>query len=429
MDENVQVLVRFRAPAKGDKKDSSILAIQEKTGKVIAGAHTFIFDHVFGEKTEQEYIYEKVVKNAVISVCNGYNATIFAYGASGSGKSYTMFGSSESKGIIPRACGTIFDYISQEREKYVEMTVKCSFIEIYREHIKDLLNKTSDDLKIRQCNDDVYIQGLTEKLVYTPENILQTIQDGTLQRTVASTSVNNVSSRSHAVLTLTLIQVVEDGSKIISKLNMIDLAGSENVGRSEVQGVSLSEAQTINKSLSALGNVINALTEKGREHIPYRDSKLTYLLQDSLGGNSKTIMIATASPDIGIISETINTLKFAKRAKDIKNIPKINKNESQENLLKTIEKLQHKIELLEEKLVDSEAKQRVNSVTVQNVAVVELFRIRTEKWESRVISLEKLIEMERQKNKRLNELFEKTRTLWREDVEKFIGFNHPDIPR
>jgi hypothetical protein len=334
-----------------------------------------------------------------------------------SGKSFCMFGNEDGnkkqKGIIPRSCQTIFKNISKDM---IETTVKCSFIEIYKERIIDLLNRVNDDLHIRHFEKGVYIQGLTEKYVYSPEDILSTIQDGTMQRTVSSTSVNNVSSRSHALLTITITQIGLDGSEIISKLNLVDLAGSENVGRSEAQGLTLQEAQNINKSLSALGNVINALTEVGRDHIPYRDSKLTYILQDSLGGNSKTIMIATASPSVAVASETLNTMKFAKRAKQIKNAPKVNKNESNINLLNTIAMLNKKIELLEEKLADSSAIGRSTGTvgpSEDSVNEAILFKTRTTRWENRLLCLEKEVTGERQRNKNFLELFEKQRKLTR----------------
>jgi kinesin family protein 5 len=228
---------------------------------------------------------------------------------------------------------------------------------------------------------------------------------GIKQRRITSTSVNNVSSRSHVVLTITISQLGSDESEIIGKINLVDLAGSENVGKSEVHGVALSEAQNINKSLSSLGNVINALTEVRRDHIPYRDSKLTYLLQDSLGGNSKTIIIAAVNPVISNMSETLGTLKFAKRAKEIKNVPKMNKNASTLNLLKTIENLNKKIELLEYKLSD-----------LQNGNEIDI----SKKWEMRVISLDKALEVEKMRNKNLSELYEKQRKLCIDILNKEI---------
>jgi kinesin family protein 5 len=266
-----------------------------------------------------------------------------------------MFGGKDDKkGIIPRSCETLFQTL-KNNENISSYTLKCSFIEIYCEKIRDLLDtdKDTDSLKLRNdTNKGIYIQGLIEKFVYSSQDILQTIENGTNKRTIASTSLNSVSSRSHAVLTLKLNQVMTDGTEMFSKLHLIDLAGSENVSKSEVQGISLLEAQMINKSLSCLSNVIFALTEKGRDHIPYRDSKLTFLLQDSLGGNSRTILIATASPSISSYSETLNTLKFARRTKEIKNIPKINKNESVKDLTKIIDELRKKLFEYENKTND-----------------------------------------------------------------------------
>jgi kinesin family protein 5 len=351
--ENIQVAVRFRPLSKKesieytvdiDEKQNSF-EINENSG----GYHRFGFDHVFNSTTSQESIFNKVAKNSIEWVCQGYNATIFAYGTTGSGKTHTMFGDEKSKGIIPRACEEIFQIINN-KDEVLEANMKCSFLEIYREQIRDLLYN-GENLKLRQHpTKGVYVQGLVEKYVYSASDILSTIKEGSLQRTVASTALNNASSRSHAVLTLIISQKITDGSEIVGKLHLIDLAGSENVGKSEVQGLNLVEAQNINKSLSCLGNVISALTEKGREHIPYRDSKLTYLLQDSLGGNSKTILIATLSANY---NDTICTLKFAKRAKEIKNAPKINKNESVAVLLQTISNLHKKIASLQSEKGDS----------------------------------------------------------------------------
>jgi len=355
MSENIKVVVRLRPISKTNEptffsiKDQTItLSVSENERTNI---HHFSFDTIFPPDTTQEDVFLKTAKNAVEWVCQGYNSTIFAYGQSGSGKSFTMFGHEgkepKLKGIVPRACETLFKTINSG-EEILEATLKCSFIELYRETIRDLLAQKDTNLKIRQNPlRGVYVQGLLEKFVYTPEDILETIKEGTLQRTVASTSLNNVSSRSHAVLTLTLTQKLNDGSEVTSRLNLIDLAGSENVGKSEAQGTTLAEAQTINKSLSCLGNVIFALTEKSREHIPYRDSKLTYLLQDSLGGNSRTILIATINPLSSFYFESLSTLKFAQRAKLIKNAPKVNRNESITTLLKTIDTLTKRIQELE----------------------------------------------------------------------------------
>lgn len=359
-----------------------------------------------------------MAKNAIQWVCQGYNATIFAYGATSSGKSFTMFGSEDGKtdkGIIPRSCEALFQSINNS-EEVVEANMKCSFLEIYREQIRDLLdvNKADSGLRMRQdASKGIYVQGLIEKYVYSSQDILTTIKEGTLQRTIASTALNSVSSRSHAVLTLTLTQKMSDGTETISKLNLIDLAGSENVGRSEAQGVTLTEAQTINKSLSCLGNVICALTEKGREHIPYRDSKLTYLLQDSLGGNAKTILIATASPSSLCYSETMSTLKFAKRAKEIKNLPKINKNESVSNLLQTIETLNKRIAELESKCEDSEVIIQAVEHAESDTKEVVLIKTKCDRLEKKIASMENENNKGLERNKEVKDLFRKQRELAR----------------
>lgn len=345
-----------------DTKENSVTIEKKSQDRGHSEVHSFFFDHVFDEKTTQEEVFEILAKKSVVEwVIEGYNSTIFAYGPTSSGKTYTMFGvdsdgdgyfNTNERGIIPRVCELLFNRL-ETKEENIETSVKCSFLEIYKENIRDLLKKNSVDrkddenLKIRTHPHGTYIQGLSQKFVSNTHEVLSVIEHGAKQRSMASTSLNSVSSRSHAVLTLVISQKLNDGTEIVSKLNLVDLAGSENVGRSEVMGTNLQEAQQINKSLSSLGGVINALTERGREHIPYRDSKLTYLLQDSLGGNSRTILIITISPHISCYFETMSTLKFGKRAKDIKNTPVLNRKDVDTTqrtgeLLKIIEELQKK---------------------------------------------------------------------------------------
>lgn len=323
--------------------ENIIIALRLKpTKNTNVSVQTTKFDHFLDSSITQTEVYDKVAKNAVEWVCQGYNSSIFAYGATSSGKTFTMFGEEGEKGsivlnsgIIPRACKYICEY---EDKNVVEKEVKLSFMEIYREQLLDLLQNNRDNLRIRQTpNNEIFVQGLTEKKISLFEDISALISEGTKQRKTAATSCNNQSSRSHAILTLTLVQKFKDNTEISGKLHFIDLAGSENITKSEVVGLALSEAQNINKSLLILGNVINALTEK-RAHVPYRDSKLTYLLKDSLGGNSKTILIAAVNPNDE--RETTNTINFARRAKEIKNAPKINKKSS-------IEELQQRIKILE----------------------------------------------------------------------------------
>lgn len=431
MSENVKVVVRFRPFNKKEDKDQlndfklnidsdrGVIDISypPENNRSASSTHQFVFDNLFDEKTSQKDIFDLVAKNAIEWVSEGYNSTIFSYGNTGSGKSFTMFGHENGdknlRGIIPRACDSLFESI-KKRNDVLEYSVKCSFLEIYREHIRDLLSTETEfkDLKIRNdISKGIYVQSLIEKFVYSPQDILNIIKEGAMQRVVASTSLNLVSSRSHAVLTLTIIQKLADSSEIVSKLHMIDLAGSENVGKSEAQGVTLMEAQMINKSLSSLGNVIYALTEKNRDHIPYRDSKLTYLLQDSLGGNSKTILIATASPSYLSYSETINTLKFAQKAKLIKNIPKVNKNEGNSNLQRTIELLNAKIQELEKKNEDSNIIIKAVETSNKENKELQLFKSRCERYENKLEKKRLELETFLIEKREDSELFEKQREL------------------
>jgi kinesin family protein 11 len=339
-------------------------------------SHTFNFDQTYSDIGQTE-LFTAVGLPVVDWVCQGYNASIFAYGATSSGKTYTMFGTPTAPGLIPRACEELFQRINKD-ENVVEADMKCSFIEIYREQLQDLLRRDSEDcppLRIRQGPQGVYIQGLIEKHVYSSTEVMENINKGMTIRSTASTALNSQSSRSHAILTLTLRQKLVDNTEITSKLNMIDLAGSENVFRSEAQGVTLQEAQMINKSLSCLANVIYALTEKNREHVPYRDSKLTYLLQDSLGGNAKTVLIATINPSTICYSETLNTLKFATRVKQIVNVPRINKVVSTEQ---TISDLQAQVVSLQEALQEAlqakgsvELTQQINETHTEQKKLIE----------------------------------------------------------
>jgi kinesin family member 5 len=421
MAENISVAVRFRPTNERENKlpkdDNFVLQILPQTSSVNIESNTFAYDNVFDENDGQELVFNKVAKNLVKWVIRGYNATIFAYGPSGTGKTLTIFGHEsgnfEQRGIIPRSCDLLFEQLSKDTE-IVCYDVKCSFLEIYREQIKDLLVQNQVSLKLRQNHiQGVYVQGLTEISVGSSEDILKAIDAGYQQRHTASTALNDVSSRSHAVLTLTITQSLKDGSNSWSKLHLIDLAGSENVGRSQAQGITLMEAQMINKSLSALGNVINALTEKNRDHIPYRDSRLTYLLQDSLGGNSKTSVICTATPHYSVKAETLNTLKFAQRTKLIKNIPKINKQESISSLQKQIEYLQLHLEEVRNKYEDSQQIIKIYTEAKKSEDEVEckVLNLKIEKLEKRLDkSIENYIE-EKDRYDKLLVLFSKQRDI------------------
>lgn len=277
----------------------------------------------------------------------GYNCTIFAYGQTGTGKTYTMSGDmndtlgilSDDAGIIPRTLYSLF-----QKLEGTDSTVKCSFIELYNEELRDLLSyDDSTKLKIfeneKKGGHSTLVQGMEETYIDSASSGIRLLQTGSHKRQVAATKCNDLSSRSHTVFTVTVVtkrttELGEDYT-ISGKLNLVDLAGSENIGRSGAENKRAAEAGLINKSLLTLGRVINALVDKS-SHIPYRESKLTRLLQDSLGGRTKTCIIATVSPARNNLEETISTLDYAFRAKNIRNKPQINPTISKDKLLREI---------------------------------------------------------------------------------------------
>lgn len=264
-----------------------------------------------------------MAKEIIEDVLMGYNGTIFAYGQTGSGKTHTMYGkfkdgaSPDDMGIVPRAAKHIFDCI--DKCPYdVEFVIEASMLEIYRETLNDLLAVNKTDLKIKEDpHRGIHVSNLTQISVGSYEELMEVLEIGDQIRMVKATRMNEYSSRSHTLFTLDVSQRFANDAEKKGKLNLVDLAGSEKVGKSGAAGDTLEEAKKINLSLSALGHVIKSLT-KDAEHIPYRDSKLTRILQDSLGGNFKTNLIVTGSPHSSQLEETISTLKFATRAKTIK---------------------------------------------------------------------------------------------------------------
>ena len=356
---NIRVICRFRPVNKREIAEGGGIAKQltfpnPKCVEVAPyngrPANTFNFDAVFHDpSTTQKEIYDLAANASICDVINGYNSTIFAYGQTGAGKSFTMFGPDiivpELKGIIPRACMHIFDHIAKDTEG-TEYTIKCSFLEIYKEVVRDLLSPSSNakGLRVREApNKGVWVEGLHEAYVTCEEDVLALIKQGESHRATSSTDMNASSSRSHSLFILTLHQKTRDGSTKEGRLNLADLAGSEKVGKTGATGNTLEEAKKINQSLSALGNCINALTKSNAKHIPYRDSKLTHILRESLGGNCKTTLLVACSPHIFNLEETVSTLQFAKRAKTIKNSVKVNKQRSVEELMAIIEKLKKEL--------------------------------------------------------------------------------------
>ncbi|KAJ3190381.1 Kinesin-like protein kif3b [Gaertneriomyces sp. JEL0708] len=339
-EQNVLVTIRCRPfsqreSAEGHKKivsidhnRSSIEIWNPKNEK--DEKKSFTFDAAFDEDSAQTQVYDKTARGIVDAVLRGFNGTVFCYGQTGTGKTFSMQGlpdPPELRGIIPQAFHHIFEHISHCPE--TQFLIRISFLEIYNEDIKDLLapknpQNPSHGLEIKEHPESgVYVKDLSTHIVKSPKEMLSLMDLGNKSRSVGATLMNAQSSRSHSIFTITIEQSEGDRIKA-GKLHLVDLAGSERQSKTGATGDRLKEATKINLSLSALGNCISALVDGKSTHVPYRDSKLTRLLQDSLGGNAKTLMIATLSPASYNFDETVSTLRYANRAKNIKNKPKIN---------------------------------------------------------------------------------------------------------
>ncbi|KAI1897691.1 hypothetical protein AGOR_G00085890 [Albula goreensis] len=340
--ETVKVVVRCRPLNRKEEATGyeSIVDMDVKLGQVALRnpkapsgelLKTFTFDAVYDASSKQSDLYDETVRPLIDSVLLGFNGTIFAYGQTGTGKTYTMQGlwmDPEKRGIIPNSFEHIFTHISRSQNQ--QYLVRASYLEIYQEEIRDLLSKDhSKKLEMKENPDSgVYIKDLSSFVTKNVKEIEHVMNTGNQTRSIGFTNMNEHSSRSHAIFVITVecSEMGPDGENHIrvGKLNLVDLAGSERQSKTGVQGERLKEATKINLSLSALGNVISALVDGKSTHIPYRDSKLTRLLQDSLGGNAKTIMVATLGPASYNYEETLTTLRYANRAKNIKNKPRVN---------------------------------------------------------------------------------------------------------
>ncbi|BEJ16265.1 hypothetical protein CspHIS471_0508700 [Cutaneotrichosporon sp. HIS471] len=352
---NIKVVCRFRpmnrmeVEAKSERcvaiTDDSLTVAMKSAGS-LAGPEKdgFTFDRVFDEQSRQQDIFDFGVKTIVEDVMTGFNGTLFCYGQTGSGKTFTMMGAdienAALKGLIPRITEQIFASIVAA-ESNIEYTVKVSYMEIYMEKIKDLLAPHNDNLSIHEDKArGVYVKGLTDVYVASEAEVFDVMRAGGASRAVSSTNMNAESSRSHSIFVIGVHQRnTESGSQKSGNLYLVDLAGSEKVGKTGASGQTLEEAKKINKSLSALGMVINALTDGKSTHIPYRDSKLTRILQESLGGNSRTTLIINCSPASFNEPETLSTLRFGMRAKSIKNKARVNVELSPAELRAMLKKL------------------------------------------------------------------------------------------
>ncbi|KAF0682400.1 Aste57867_25488 [Aphanomyces stellatus] len=363
-DESVRVMVRIRPMSTKEKQDGrqtvtvasferAEVTISNPAGATSEPPKAFTFDAAFGSQSTQQQVYDTAATAIVEAVMDGYNGTIFAYGQTGAGKSHTMEGypdPPEQRGIIPNSFKHIFDKVAITKKK--QILVRASYLEIYNEEIRDLLSKDPRaglDLK-ENVDSGVYVKNLTAQVVKDAAEIDAVMQQGKKNRSVGATMMNQTSSRSHSIFTI-VVECLSDGVDgkdhvCVGKLNLVDLAGSERQSKTGATGDRLQEANKINLSLSALGNVISALVDGKSKHIPYRDSKLTRLLQDSLGGNTKTVMIANCGPADYNYEETLTTLRYASRAKQIKNKPKINEDPKDA----MIREFQEEIEALKAKL-------------------------------------------------------------------------------
>jgi len=290
------------------------------------------------EYADQKLVYDGLGASVLDNALNGFNCCLFAYGQTGSGKSYSFVGYGSNKGIVPQVCGTVFARKEEmEKSGTTQLQVTFSMMEIYNEKIRDLLNpdpKTNNDLKVRTTPKGTFVEGAKAKAVGSYKAISDTMDAGTASRTVAATQMNATSSRAHTIMCISVKQVIsEDGrtKELSSDMNLVDLAGSERAESTGATGDRLKEGAAINKSLSSLGNVIKALADQANNpgkkvFIPYRDSKLTQILQSALGGNSKTIMVAALSPADINFEETLSTLRYADRAKQIKVVVEVQEN-------------------------------------------------------------------------------------------------------
>ncbi|XP_021463236.2 kinesin-like protein KIF18A isoform X1 [Oncorhynchus mykiss] len=290
----------------------------------------FVFDNVFGEDSSQVDIFENTTKRILDGVLNGFNCTVFAYGATGAGKTHTMLGSSNDPGVMYRTMTELFNRMDQVKEEKI-FDVAFSYLEVYNEQIRDLLANVGPLAVREDPSNGVVVQGLTLHQPKSAEHLLEALDYGNRNRTQHPTDMNATSSRSHAVFQIYLTQQDRTASLNpnvrVAKMSLIDLAGSERANATNAKGARQREGANINRSLLALGNVINALADpkqSKKAHIPYRDSKLTRLLKDSLGGNCRTVMIANISPSSKSYDDTHNTLKYANRAKEIKSSLKRN---------------------------------------------------------------------------------------------------------
>ncbi|XP_052226778.1 kinesin-like protein KIF11 isoform X1 [Dreissena polymorpha] len=436
-NQHIQVAVRLRPINSAERKQGSYSVVEANSEKkevnvkerlgINPTTKTFNYDHVFTQDVKQTDVYKSIVSPIIKEVLDGYNCTIFAYGQTGTGKTFTMEGERSPDpnltwendpltGIIPRSLANIFDQLQSQE---VEFSVRVSFLELYNEELFDLLGSSVDPLRLKIYEDStrkgsVIIQGLEEIIVKSKDEVYEILERGASRRQTAATLLNAFSSRSHSVFTVTIHtkENTMEGEELLKtgKLHLVDLAGSENIGRSGAVDKRAREAGNINQSLLTLGRVITALVEHA-PHIPYRESKLTRILQDSLGGRTKTSIIATISPASVNLEETLSTLDYAYRAKNITNRPEVNQKLTKRTLIKEyteeIDKLRRDLQAAREKNGFFIAEENYNAMqiklTTQDDEIAEL----TTRIEVMTEELHKITELFSDTKDKLEETSEK----------------------
>jgi len=466
---SVQVAVRVRPRNDREAGTESIIKTKGQTLYIkdpeTSKLKTFNYDCTYSEDSKQEDIYNNAGTYVISNAFKGYNTCVFAYGQTGSGKSHSVMGSDEQPGLIPRICQALFDKQENHNgldtlDATITYKVELSYLEIYSEDVRDLLSHTpSAGLRVREHPElGPYVEGLSQVLVENYKSIKKLIDQGNKERVTAATWMNSRSSRSHAILTLYFTQLIDEPDigktrEVVSRINLVDLAGSERVELSGVTGINFKEAININKSLSSLGLVISKLatqthvqaekkTKKSKvpvsktgkstikpkvkstrsnsiaDHIPYRDSVLTWILKESLGGNSKTFMIATVSPSELNYNESLSTLRYASNAKQIVNTVKINEDPND----KLIRILKNEIETLKSQLKvrGSDTPYTSDELKTLSDALAqreELIREKDKSWEQKLAESKRINEQMQEQLKKEQEQLRKEKLEFSQRLE------------